>query len=139
VKLSRLELDGRAGEDLVEYADGWTIVDASNGGRVADEVLGVLYEALESRRVSQASLGLLDGRELAVCGQCGERGTLVVRLLPPVVFASPADSANTYASLERGPPRAMLLSVDARRSLLGARLEAVTRPGDGVCCSRRAS
>lgn len=102
VKLSRLEIEGRGGEDLVEYADGWTIVDASNGGRVAGEVLGALYEALESRRVSQASLGLLDGRELAACGQCGERGTLVVRLLPAGVL-SPA-AANAYASVERGPP-----------------------------------
>ena len=104
VKLSRLELEGRAGEDLVEYADGWTIVDASNGGRVADEVLGALYEALESRRVSQASLGLLDGRELAVCGQCGERGTLVVRLLPVTVLTTPAANANACTSGERGPP-----------------------------------
>jgi hypothetical protein len=108
VKLSRLELEGRGGEDLVEYADGWTIVDASNGGRVADEVLGALYEALESRRVSQASLGLLDGRELAECDQCGERGTLVVRLLPPaVMLASPAN-ANAYPWAERGPPASSL-------------------------------
>jgi hypothetical protein len=104
VKLSRLELAGRGGEDLVEYADGWTIVDASNGGRVSDEVLGALYEALESRRVSQASLGLLDGRELAVCARCGERGTLVVRLLPAVVFAWPAANANARPPTERGPP-----------------------------------
>jgi hypothetical protein len=82
VKLSRLELEGRGGEDVVQYADGWTIVDAANGGRVPDDVLGALYEALESRRVSQPSLGLLDARELATCRACGEQGTLVVQLLP---------------------------------------------------------
>jgi hypothetical protein len=104
VKLSRLELEGRGGEDLVEYADGWTIVDASNGGRVPDEVLGALYEALESRRVSQASLGLLEGRELAVCAACGERGMLVVRLLPLETMASPVANANADPLEERGPP-----------------------------------
>jgi hypothetical protein len=104
VKLSRLEIEGRGGEDLVEYADGWTIVDASNGGRVEGEILGALYEALESRRVSQASVGLLEGRELAACAVCGERGTLVVRLLP-VTLPSPAN-ANVRPASVRGPPSA---------------------------------
>lgn len=116
VKLSRLELAGRGGEDLVEYADGWTIVDASAGGRVSAEVLGALYEALESRRVSQASLGLLDGRELAVCGHCGERGTLVVRLLPTVVFATPAANDSPPPSMERGPPPGQLACARVRNA-----------------------
>jgi hypothetical protein len=114
VKLSRLQLAGRAGEDLVEYADGWTIVDVSNGGRVSNEVLGALYEALESRRVSQASLVLLEPRELAVCARCGEQGTLVVRILPVVVFASPAANANAHPSMGRGPPERPLDHVAAR-------------------------
>jgi hypothetical protein len=107
IKLSRLELDGRGGEDVVEYADGWTIVDVSTGGRVSDDVLGALYEALESRRVSQASLRLLPRHEAAICGQCGERGTLVVRLLPPLAIVSAHDGARDASTPApvRGPPK----------------------------------
>ena len=85
IKLSRLEIVGRAGQDLIEYADGWTIVDAVASGRVPVPLLAALYEALEARRVSQASLGLLSPHELAICAECGEQGAMVVRMLPPII------------------------------------------------------
>jgi hypothetical protein len=93
IKLSRLEIVGRAGQDLIEYADGWTIVDAVASGRVPVPLLAALYEALEARRVSQASLGLLAPHELAICGECGEQGAMVIRMLPPALEGQEAGVA----------------------------------------------
>jgi hypothetical protein len=97
IKLSRLETSGRGGQVIVEYADGWTIVDVVESGRVPVSLIAALYEALEARRVSQASLGLLAPHELAICGECGEQGAMVIRMLPPVLDEEASGVA-------RGPP-----------------------------------
>jgi hypothetical protein len=76
MKLARLTTVDRGGEDVLEYADGWSVVDMANGVRVPPNLAARLYEALEGRHVAHASRGLLPEKLRAVCPECGDVGTL---------------------------------------------------------------
>ncbi len=54
----RLEGTGSAGADLVAYLEGWCVatLDAETQRRCGDDVIAGVYEALEGRRLTQASM-----------------------------------------------------------------------------------
>lgn len=58
-RAARLEFYGSKGEDAVKYADGWCVVDRNQTGEAPPEMLARAYEALEGRRLTQASAGFL--------------------------------------------------------------------------------
>jgi hypothetical protein len=72
----RVRLESVAGEDLAGYVEGWCIaaLDPTTMEVAGEEVIAAVYEALEGRRLSQASAGFLSLAEtLAVtCRGCGE-------------------------------------------------------------------
>lgn len=70
---------GRAGEDVIAYADGWTIVDVAGGDRISPAAAARIYESLERRRMVQASKELL-APPLHVCPACSAEGSTVVHL-----------------------------------------------------------
>lgn len=70
---------GRGGEDVIAYADGWTIVDVAGGERISAEAAARLYESLERHRMVQASKELL-APPLHVCPACEAKGSTVVYL-----------------------------------------------------------
>lgn len=98
VKLSRLKCWGRGGEAVLEYADGWSVVDMANGERVAPHLAARLYEALEGRHVAHASRGLLPEQLRATCPDCGELGSL------SLVIDRTAPQAALQKAFGVGPP-----------------------------------
>lgn len=59
-RASRLSLrSSRKGEDVAKYVEGWCIVDKSQTGSATPTQLARVYEALDGRRLVQASRGFL--------------------------------------------------------------------------------
>jgi hypothetical protein len=67
VRFAKLDIGG---EDVFEYATGWSIVDVARDGRVDPTVERDLYITLEGRRLTQGSRGFLLPR-IARCPSCG--------------------------------------------------------------------
>lgn len=78
-----LKCFGTGGQDVVRYADGWTIAEHEHTdmGRVKAplEVLARVYEALDAKRLVQAARNFLPP-VLHVCPFCSGKGTTIVHL-----------------------------------------------------------
>jgi hypothetical protein len=95
--LSRL-YQGKGPGTAFDYSDGWTIAEAIAAdalpGTVAD-----LYEALEGKRLTQASRGFFEENEPARCPCCEGKGAFTVRF----EHRPPADVAAPLAPRQKGP------------------------------------
>jgi hypothetical protein len=73
LELSRVHyVDRDAGGVIFKYADGWTIHEVIDVGR--PEVIASLYEALEGKRLTQASKGFFGEDAPPSCPHCLARG-----------------------------------------------------------------
>jgi hypothetical protein len=90
------------GADVIRYLDGWSIVDVDDSGEKIDpEVAARIYEALEGRRIAQASRGFLVEPARASCFDCGTVGGLQAW---PVPMPLGGWAAFCGDATERGPP-----------------------------------
>jgi hypothetical protein len=70
----RVRVEGAGGADLVQYVEGWSVVDVDpvTGRRVGAEVIARVFCELEGRRQVQASRGFLGlGWVPLACACCG--------------------------------------------------------------------
>lgn len=69
-RAARLVVHGSAGEDAIRYADGWCVVDRDQTGYAPAAMIARVYEALDGRRLTQASRGFLARATTAAQSGC---------------------------------------------------------------------
>lgn len=89
---------GTAGEDVFEYAEGWTISEVID--TALPRVLASLYEALEGKRLSQASAGFFVEDDKPRCPCCWGEGHFRIIFEPSVPMKPTEQPIETM----RGPP-----------------------------------
>jgi len=102
----RITLESSDGRAIQKYIEGWSIIDAANGGRVPARIIARLYEALEGRRLVAKSDHLFDPRKRG-CIDCGALGWARVTLIDPLsAFGTPNASCSILqgAAVSTGPP-----------------------------------
>jgi hypothetical protein len=101
IKPGALKLQA-GGLEVQKYIEGWSIVDQDTSGKASPEVIARLLAALEGRRLTQTSKGLLEP-PIAICPFCHELNTCTIRFI-----RAEEEWGDQLAALEphaaRGPP-----------------------------------
>lgn len=101
IRFSRLRATS-SGEDVIDYADGWTLAEVAEGRLLPKDDAAEVYKALEARRIVQTSRALLEELRTG-CQDCGAEHSVRVR---PVVLPelAKAEGHGRPSASGAGPP-----------------------------------